>query len=125
MYRVPESALAYGFANDPVGTHGSRTIMLDELRLLLAACPHCGDLKSYRRVVVQDNALLKKTLSTRRESFRRLRELYALRPDVILFRAMRALWGGQQRCPAAPGAVVRGGTRPHSAGHGGSDPERA
>jgi len=35
----PELALAYGFENEPVGTHLSRTIMLADLRRLLAACP--------------------------------------------------------------------------------------
>jgi hypothetical protein len=38
-FKLPEPALVHGFVNDPVGTHGSRTFMLKELRLLLASCP--------------------------------------------------------------------------------------
>jgi hypothetical protein len=36
---VPEKALRAGFVSEPVGTHTSRTIMLPELRALLAAVP--------------------------------------------------------------------------------------
>jgi hypothetical protein len=73
MLSVPIHALEYGFSNDPVGTHGSRTIMLAELRLLLAACPACASVQRYRSAIVDDNVLLKETAATRRESFRRLR----------------------------------------------------
>ncbi len=91
-YLVPESALTFGFLNEPVGTHTSRTIMLAELRLLLAACPSSASMHDYRAVVLEQNVLLKKTASTRKESFRRLRELYGLGESVALFRAMRDLW---------------------------------
>jgi hypothetical protein len=94
MFRVPESALAYGFANDPAGTHGSRTMMLAELRLLLAARPATASMQDYRQAILEDNVLLKKTLATRRESLRRLRELYALNRRILLFRALRDLWEG-------------------------------
>ena len=66
--------------------------MLADLRLLLAACPPTATLEQYRSEVVEGNVLLKKTASTRRESFRRLRELYALNPSIVLFRALRDLW---------------------------------
>jgi hypothetical protein len=89
---VPEQALAFGFANEPVGSHTSRTIMLAELRSLLAACPLDAGLETYRAAVVGDNALGKGTVATRRASFRQLRELYALDPCVLLFSSLRALW---------------------------------
>lgn len=92
MYLVPDAALAAGFHNDPVGTHGSRTIMLAELRQLLHACPNAGSIDDYRRAIVDDNALGKQTVTTRKESLRRLRELYALSPGIILFRALHDLW---------------------------------
>jgi hypothetical protein len=94
MIDVPQSALAFGFLNDPPGTHGSRTMMLAELRLLLAARPATAGMEDYRQAIRDDNALLKKTLATRRESLRRLRELYALNRRVLLFRALRDLWEG-------------------------------
>ena len=67
-------------------------MMLSELRLLLGACPVSSGQEDYRVAIVQDNVLLKKTQSTRRESFRRLRELYAVKPQALLFRALRDTW---------------------------------
>lgn len=88
----PQSALAYGFENEPVGTHISRTIMLADLRCLLAACPSSATPADYYTAVVEENVLLKPTVTTRRLSLRRLRELYRLDRTVILFRALRDLW---------------------------------
>lgn len=89
---VPELALRFGFANDPIGTHGSRTLMLDELRTLLSVCPPSAGLEDYRSVVVEGNVLLKNTFTGRQQTFRALRELYALDREVLLFRALRELW---------------------------------
>lgn len=113
MLTVPEIALAYGLFNEPIGTHGSRTIMLSELRLLLAACPRPTSYEGFREAIVEDNVLLKNTVSTRKESFRRLRELYALDESVILFRSLRDLWDDDQPllahlCAAARDAILRG-----------------
>lgn len=92
LFPLPEIASRSGFVVEPVGTHSSRTIMLSELRLLLAACASSATLDEYRHAILEENVLLKKTDSTRRESFRRLREFYALDCKVILFRALRDLW---------------------------------
>ena len=92
LIEIPASALRRGFVNEPVGTHGSRTIMLSELHSLLHACPAGTTYEAYRQAIVDENILLKKTASTRRESFRRLRELYALDEHILLFRALRDLW---------------------------------
>ena len=90
--QVPTTAKEIGFVNEPVGTHGSRTMMLAELRLLLAACQMSASLEEYRSAIVDENVLLKKTVTTRKDSFRRLRELYALNKNILLFRALRDLW---------------------------------
>jgi len=113
---IPEQALRYGFVNSPVGTHGSRTIILTELRALFAACPASTELDGYRTAIVDDNVLLKKTETTRRESFRRLRELYALDSGVLLFRALRDLWDADTAaqpllallCACARDIILRG-----------------
>lgn len=89
---IPEAATKFGFINDPVGTLGSRTIMLAELRLLLASCPQSASTDEYRSAIIDQNVLLKQTEATRRESFRRLRELYALSNTTLHFRALRDLW---------------------------------
>ncbi|MCW5859400.1 MAG: hypothetical protein KIS63_13970, partial [Caldilineales bacterium] len=93
MMPVPESALGYGFDNGPGGAHTSRTMMLSELRLLLAACPPSATYQQYRTAILAQNVLLKRTEATRRESLRRLRELYGLIPCLLVFRGLRDLWG--------------------------------
>jgi hypothetical protein len=52
VLKVPEPAIQYGFSNDPVGTHGSRTVMLSELTQLLAACPDVNDMSGYRAAII-------------------------------------------------------------------------
>lgn len=84
--------LRYGLVNGPGGQHNSRTIMLKELRSLLAACPPTALVNDYRSAIITDNILLKGTMSTRVKTWRGMRELYSLDLDVLLFRAMRDLW---------------------------------
>lgn len=91
-WSIPEEATSYGFVLEGLGAHSSRTIMFKELGLLLAACPPTADKKDYRAAIVEDNVLLKQTVSTRRESFRRLREMYGLDIELLVFRAFRDLW---------------------------------
>ena len=90
--QVPALSNEYGFVNEPVGAHSSRTMMLADLRLLLAACPQSSSLEEYRSAIVEENVLLKKTVATRKASFRWMRELYALDRKIHLFRALRDLW---------------------------------
>ena len=92
MFSIPESAASYGFVNEGLGAHSSRTMMLAELRLLLEAGAPDDDLSAYRSAVLDDNVLLKKTETTRRKSLRYLRELYSLDAKTLLFRALRDLW---------------------------------
>jgi len=66
--------------------------MLVELRLLLSACSVSATLEDYRTAVLDHNALMKKTTAARKESFRRLREFYALNLQTLLFRALLDLW---------------------------------
>ncbi|MGC8731925.1 MAG: hypothetical protein ACP5RC_06660 [Halothiobacillaceae bacterium] len=85
-------AIAAGFRFGHVGTHTSRTIMLDELTAVLAAVPFNGKPDEYLAAIVEENCLGKQTVSTRRLTLQRLRELYALDPAVPLFRILRRLW---------------------------------
>ena len=86
-----------GFRFGDKGTHSSRTIMLDELSILLRLSPLSLNREEYRKVIVQDNCLGKRTVSTRKLSHQRLSELYALDRDVLLFRVMRRLWQADER----------------------------
>gem|GEM_PF-651209 len=74
------------------GTHTSRTMMLSEVTLLLAAVPAAAAQADYKAAVIDDNSLGKDTLSGRQRAYRYLRELYALDPGALAFRALRDLW---------------------------------
>ena len=82
----------WGFRHGHRGTHTSRTIMLDELQLLLDAVASDASRGEYAEAVVEGNCLGKRTVATRKASWQRLAELYGLDPRLILFRALRHLW---------------------------------
>lgn len=104
-----------GFVGEPVSTHSSRTMMLAELRLLLSACQKDASQEEYQSAIVEENVLLKRTIATRRVSFWRLRDLYALNTRVLLFRVLRDLWDDKTEaqpflallCAIARDAVLR------------------
>lgn len=74
------------------GTTTSHTIVIPALEVLLGAVGTVGDLAAYERAVIEDNVLGKETIGARRRTFRYLRELYVLRGDSLLFRALGDLW---------------------------------
>lgn len=89
---VTVAAQRLGLKAGDAGTHTSRTIMFDELQTLLAATSPGAPRDAYVHAVVQDNVLAKRTAATRRLSLQRLSELYALNPEVAVFRTLRRLW---------------------------------
>ena len=86
-----------GFRFGDKGAHTSRTIMLSELTALLDECPAASLRTDYTTAVVERNCLAKHTAATRQLTIQRLGELYGLDPSVILFRAMRRLWGKDEK----------------------------
>lgn len=74
------------------GTNSSHTILLPSLRRVLECVDRTADAKAYERAVIDDNVLGKSTIESRSRTLRYLKELYLLRPDSILFRALRDLW---------------------------------
>lgn len=93
-----------GFRFGERGTQSSRHIMLRELDELLDALPAGADRLDYAAAIVEENVLGKPTLATRRATWQRLTELYALNPAVPLFRVLRRLWEFDGR--AAPGRAL-------------------
>lgn len=81
-----------GFRFGEIGTHSSRTLMLEDLMAVLAAVPSGGDRKAYANAVIENNTLGKSTAATRRATNQRLGELYSLDPNCPLFRVLRRLW---------------------------------
>jgi hypothetical protein len=84
--------LALGFRLGDKGTHSSRTMMLAELASVLNAVPASVSRRDYADAVIEGNCLRKPTTSTRRLSLQRLSELYALDPEIPIFRVLRQLW---------------------------------
>ena len=90
--RVPRSASTFGLRIEPTGTHLSSTLKLEELRVLLASRPAPATEDAYRAAIIEHNLLGKPTTSARRITFERLRELYGLDPNMLVFRALKDLW---------------------------------
>ena len=86
------TAIQAGFRFGHVGTHTSRTMMLEELTATLSAVPACRKMADYAAAIIEDNCLSKQTVANRRHSLQHLRELYALDPSVPLFRILNRLW---------------------------------
>lgn len=88
----PRFPIKFGFRDGDKGTHTSRTIMLEELGVILTAVPADGDREAYLHAAIEENVLSKPTVATRKLSVQRLSELYALDPLCPLFRILRQLW---------------------------------
>ena len=74
------------------GPHAARTMMLEELRLLLAHVPASASRQGYATAVTTDNVLGKPTKKARELSLTHLSTLYGLDPSNPIFRALRRLW---------------------------------
>lgn len=83
----------YGFSQRRGSAHMARTIMFLELQQLLEAVPFSAKAEiDYVRAIEEDNCLGKRSHKTRVLTRRHLVNLYALNPDVTLFRALRYFW---------------------------------
>lgn len=66
--------------------------MLADLTAVLEAVPATAGQESYRRAILDENALGKKTASTRLWAWKKLRELYTLDTEIPVFRLLRRFW---------------------------------
>jgi hypothetical protein len=101
------------------GANTSHTIAVESLAALLATAPGDAQFLDYESAALEGNVLGKQTRAARRRTFRYLKELYLLRPDSILFRALRDLWATDQSvqpllaglCALARDSVFRASSR--------------
>ena len=91
---------SFGFRVGATGTHSSRTIMLDDLAILLDVVPANAGRSDYLVAIIESNALGKQTAATRKLTAQRFTEIYALDPKVPLFRVFRRFW--QDDMPGRP-----------------------
>lgn len=83
----------FGFRFGKGSTHTARTMMLEDLQLLLAHVSQPDtNKKDYFQAVVDENCLGKRSVKTRRLTIGHLIELYSLDTSVTIFRALRYFW---------------------------------
>jgi hypothetical protein len=82
----------FGFRSGDRGTHTSRTIMLEELSILLDTVAPSAARTDYLAAIIEKNALDKQTAATRKLTAQRLTELYTLESSIPLFRVLRRFW---------------------------------
>lgn len=83
----------FGFRNQRSGVHSARTMMLEELRLLLSYVDDPQYDKSvYVHAIVEENCLSKRSGKTRSLTARHLVDLYGLDPSITIFHALRFFW---------------------------------
>jgi hypothetical protein len=90
---LPESL---GFREGKSSVHTSRTMMLAELSLAIAAVERDARADAYPSAIVDNNILGKPTHTTRVRTAKRLAELYGLDPTCTLFRLLRHFWAKEE-----------------------------
>jgi hypothetical protein len=82
-----------GFSFERGSAHTARTMMLAELRALLSFVDAADAAKvDYLEAIQTANCLGKRSGKTRTLTFRHLADLYALDPNLLVFRALRFFW---------------------------------
>lgn len=81
-----------GFRFGINGPHAARTMMLDDLRVLLSHTPANASRADYAGAIVAENVLGKSTKKARALALRHLSTLYGLDTSNPIFRALRRLW---------------------------------
>lgn len=81
-----------GFRFGANGPHAARTMMLEDLQVLLAQVPADAPRSEYAEAIVNQNILGKPTKKARELTLRHMATLYGLDPSVPLFRTLRRLW---------------------------------
>lgn len=83
----------FGFKNERGSAHSSRTIMLNELEILLSYLNRPNTQKSdYLHAIDDENCLGKRSGKAKILTFRDLVSLYSLDTSVLLFRALLFFW---------------------------------
>jgi hypothetical protein len=87
-----ENRARLGFLDGDRGAHSHATLMVRDLDVIFAATEPSATPADYARVVLDDNALGKRTAAARKHTLNNLTNLYAMNPAVPLFRIFRELW---------------------------------
>ena len=83
----------FGYRFGRNGAHSARTMMFDEITVVLDRLPERASRVDYAGAVTEQNVLGKPTQKSRELTLRHLIMLYGLAPELPLFRVFRRLWG--------------------------------
>jgi hypothetical protein len=78
----------FGFSNSRGGGHTGRSMMYLEMLILVRSLPLTATKEDFSKSIIDENILEKPTLSSRKESFRRLTQLYGMDISKALFRVL-------------------------------------
>ena len=81
-----------GFYFGVSGAHAGRTLMLSDLDVLLEHSPEGANTKWFSNAILKDNLLAKSSVNNRDPVSRGMRQLYALDPNICLYRVFRTLY---------------------------------
>ncbi len=87
----------FGFLFGKSGPHTARTIMFDDLAMLLESVDlEKASRDSFCQAIVEENCLSKKSGKTRLLTYRHLTELYSLDRTIPIFRVMLFFWSKEK-----------------------------
>ncbi|MCT8982655.1 hypothetical protein N4S66_19555 [Shewanella algae] len=87
-----ESLIQAGFKFGKNGAHAARSMMIEELKLLLQSRPENAMREDYMADIVDANVLHKSSANARKLTYRHLVDLYGMSPQIPLFKVFRQLW---------------------------------
>lgn len=87
-----QELLNLGFRFGTAGPHSARSMMIEELKILLLGRPDNANLDDYRQDIEVFNVLHKPTENARKYTFQPISTLYGLSPDIPLFKILREWW---------------------------------
>ena len=90
---MPELLEKFGFTFKNGSVHTKRTMMLNELVMVLEELPLGAGLEEYGKAIIEENCTHKPSTTTRKFTASYLKDLYALDHQLLLFRALRKFWG--------------------------------
>lgn len=93
MNEPREKLINFGFTFNESGVHTRRTMMLEELSLLLNYVKDPDATKEeYIRAICEDNCLGKRSGQNRKYAAKYLTELYSLDRNMLIFRVLNYFW---------------------------------
>ncbi|MBE9475404.1 MAG: hypothetical protein IMY85_10985 [Chloroflexi bacterium] len=93
MHTNTNKSSPFGFRFDNGSAHTARTMMLEDLQLLLSYVSNQDSPKNdYLKAIIEDNCLGKRSVKTRTLTSRHLVYLYSLDPSITIFQALRYFW---------------------------------